>query len=270
MDALRKIQPRTANSFTGETSFPAGALEVSFDHISFAYQPGEPVLKDLSFQLAPGGVLGVLGRTGSGKTTLTRLLFRLYEPVSGSIKLGGMDLQSTALTALRRRIGIVTQEVQIFRASVRDNLTLFDATIPDERLIDAIQDLELGDWLHSLPSGLDTQLASGGKSLSAGEAQLLAFARIFLRDPGLVILDEASSRLDPATGQRIERAIDRLLRGRTAMVIAHRLDTVQRCGQILILEDGRISEFGQRDQLAGDPASRFAGLLRTGLEEVLA
>ncbi len=130
--------------------------------------------------------------------------------------------------------------------------------------------LGLGEWIASLPKGLDTELESGGGGLSAGEAQLLAFARITLRDPGLVILDEASSRLDPATEHLIERAVARLIENRTAIVIAHRLSTIQRADEILILEAGRICERGERTALARDPGSRFHGLLQTGLEEVLA
>src|SRR5581483_5887822 len=166
------------------------------------------------------------------------------------------------------RAGIVTQDVQLFQASVRDNLTLFDPSIPDARIIEVLDDLGMGEWLRSLPDGLDTELGSGA-GLSAGEAQLLAFARVFLRDPGLVILDEASSRLDPATERLIERAVDRLLADRTGIIIAHRLATVLRADDILILEDGRIREYGPRETLRHDPASRFAELLRTGMEEVL-
>jgi ATP-binding cassette subfamily B protein len=163
--------------------------------------------------------------------------------------------------------------VQLFHASVRDNLTLFGAVIPDERVLAVLADLGLNSWLEGLPHGLDTLLAPGGSGLSAGEGQLLAFARIFLHQPGLVILDEASSRLDPATEQRIEHALDRLLRDpanpRTALIIAHRLATVQRADDILILDHGRIVEYGNRARLAADPRSRFAQLLRTGLAEVL-
>ncbi len=166
-------------------------------------------------------------------------------------------------------MAIVTQDVQLFRATVRDNLTFFDRRISDERIRAVIAQLGLDDWLQGLPKGLATLLDTGGHSLSAGEGQLLAFTRVFLRDPGLVILDEASSRLDPATEQRIERAIDRLLRGRTAIVIAHRLGTVHRADDILILEDGRVSEYGAREELVHDPASHFSQLLQTGLEEVL-
>jgi ATP-binding cassette, subfamily B, bacterial len=266
---LRKLQPAVVNHPTLLHTLSDGSLEVSFEGVSFAYQANEPVLNDLTFCLKPGSVLGVLGRTGSGKTTLTRLLFRLYDPTHGQIRLDGRDLRQVNLQALRQRIGIVTQEVQLFRASVRDNLTFFDRSVPDERIRAALEELELGDWLRGLPDGLDTRLETGSRSLSAGEGQLLAFARIFLRRPGLIILDEASSRLDPATEGRIERAIDRLLAGRTAIVVAHRLGTVQRSGEIMILEDGRVCEFGAREQLARDPDSRFYQLMQTGLEEVL-
>jgi len=165
---------------------------------------------------------------------------------------------------------MVTQDVQLFQASVRDNLTFFDRSISDERIRAAIEELELAGWYQSLPDGLDTELETGGQNLSAGEAQLLALTRVFLRDPGLVILDEASSRLDPATERRIEHAIDALLAKRTAIVIAHRLDTVRRVDEILILEGGAVREYGERERLAGDPHSRFYSLLQTGLEEVLA
>jgi len=159
--------------------------------------------------------------------------------------------------------------VQLFRASVRDNLTFFDTSIDDARLLEVIHRLELDEWLDSLPDGLDTQL-SGSDGLSAGQAQLLAFTRIFLADPGVVVLDEASSRLDPATETLIERAVDHLLDNRTGLIIAHRLHTVTRADDILVLEDGRVVEFGDREALAADPTSRFARLLRTGMEEVLA
>ena len=249
---------------------PPGPLPVEFDHVTFGYNAAEPVVRDLTLTLAPGQVLGVLGRTGSGKTTLTRLLFRLYDPQAGAIRLGGVDVRQARLTDLRTRIGIVTQEINLFHAPVRDNLTFFDPTIPDARIIAVLDDLGLGGWVRALPQGLDTKLAPGGGGLSAGQAQLVAFARVFLKDPGLVILDEASSRLDPSTEAQVEHAVDRLLAGRTAIIIAHRLRTVDRADQILILEAGQVVEHGSRAGLVHDPESRFAGLLRTGLEEVLA
>jgi ABC-type multidrug transport system fused ATPase/permease subunit len=153
---------------------------------------------------------------------------------------------------------------------VRNNLTLFDQRVSDEAILSTLRDIGLWDWYQSLPDGLDTQLGAGGSGLSAGQAQLLAFTRVFLKDPGLVILDEASSRLDPATERLLERAIDRLFQNRTGIVIAHRLGTVQRADDILILDNGHIAEHGPRAALAANPESRFAHLLRTGLEEVLA
>jgi ABC-type multidrug transport system fused ATPase/permease subunit len=227
------------------------------------------VLDDISLAIAPGRVLGILGRTGSGKTTLSRLLFRLYDPTAGTIRLGGVDIRATSRADLRRRVGMVTQDVQLFHAPVRDNLTFFDETIADARIVATLEELGLLPWLSTLPDGLDTVLAAGG-GLSAGEAQLLAFTRVFLRDPGLIVLDEASSRLDPATEGLLERAVDRLLENRTGIIIAHRLATVLRADDILILEGGRIREYGPREQLMADPDSRFAELLRVGMEEVLA
>ena len=260
----------------GNTPIPSGALSVNFEHVLFGYDAFDAqdvnnmILHDISFHLQPGKVLGVLGRTGSGKTTLARLILRLYDIQSGQIRLGGVPVNQTRLRELRQHIGMVTQDVQLFNASVRDNLTFFNPNIPDERIISVLDDLGLAHWLHSLPEGLDTILGSDGEGLSAGEAQLLAFTRVFLSNPGLVILDEASSRLDPATEQLIERAISKLFVGRTAIVIAHRLGTVQRADEILVMEDGRIVEYGKRVTLAANPQSRFASLLQTGLEEVRA
>lgn len=250
--------------------FPDGPLSLAFDNVSFGYFDDELVLRDLSFSLAPRSVLGLLGRTGSGKTTLARLVFRLYDARLGNIELGEIDIREARLQELRQRVAIVTQDVQLFQASVRDNLTFFDNSIPDDKIHAVIEELELADWYQSLPEGLETVLESGGRGLSAGEAQLLAFTRVFLRDPGLVILDEASSRLDPATESLIERAVDKLLMNRTAIIIAHRLGTVHRANDIMILDQGCISEFGDRKRLAADSKSHFHSLLQTGLEEVLA
>ncbi|MFM8322519.1 MAG: ABC transporter ATP-binding protein [Chloroflexota bacterium] len=235
---------------------------------------GELVLDGVSFHLPAGETLGVLGRTGSGKTTLTRLLFRLYDPDAGAIRVsagpdGAIDLRRLPLPALRARIGMIPQNVQLFNATVRENLTFFNPGIPDRLVLEALHGLGLGSWLAALPAGLDTRLEAGGSGLSAGQAQLLAFARIFLRRPGLVVLDEASSRLDPATEAWIETAIDRLVQGRTALIVAHRLATVQRADWVLVLEAGQVCEFGRRAQLASDPSSHFHRLLESGLEEVL-
>lgn len=251
-------------------ALPAGALSVEFRKVSFNYTAEQTVLQDINFSLPAGKVLGVLGRTGSGKTTLARLLLRLYDAAEGEILLGGVPVRAPLLRDLRRRIGMVTQDVQLLHASVRDNLTFFDRAISDERILAVLEELGLGNWCRALPDGLDTVLGSDGEGLSAGEAQLLAFTRVFLADPGLVILDEASSRLDPATERLIERAVSKLLTGRTGIIIAHRLATIQRADEILVLEDGRVLEYDARTSLANDPDSRFYRLLQTGLEEVIA
>ncbi|HST04187.1 MAG TPA: ABC transporter ATP-binding protein [Chloroflexia bacterium] len=245
-------------------AIPEGALSVQFEDVAFGYNAGEPVLNDVSFYLKPGEVLGVLGRTGSGKTTLTRLLFRLYDPQQGEIRLGGTPLRDSQVASIRQSVGMVTQSIHLFHATLRDNLTLFDKNISDERITSVLEELGMGGWLAAMPDGLDTKLAPGGSTLSAGQGQVVAFARVFLKEPGLVVLDEASSRLDPATEKQVERAVDRLLGGRTAIIIAHRLATVQRADSILIMEEGMIVEYGSRLQLLNDPNSHFSDLMRTG------
>ncbi|MEZ4861754.1 MAG: ABC transporter ATP-binding protein [Caldilineaceae bacterium] len=266
---LFAIQPKV-QSPTAPIDLPRGPLSVTFDQVDFGYNETDLILKQVNFQLDAGKVLGLLGRTGSGKTTITRLLFRLYDTTAGAVCLGDHDVRHVALDDVRRGVGMVTQEVQLFQASVRDNLTFFNRAIPDERILEALEVLGLGAWINSLEDGLDTRLDAGGRSLSAGEAQLLAFTRVFLKDPGLVIMDEASSRLDPVTEGLIERAIDRLLHNRTAIIVAHRLATVQRANEIMILSDGEVIEHGDRLALMARADSRFSQLLRTGMAEVLA
>ncbi|HVY02276.1 MAG TPA: ABC transporter ATP-binding protein [Caulobacterales bacterium] len=272
---LRAIQPLVKDGpGLGWQDAKTRAPDVAFEDVRFAYNDRETVIDGVSFDVPAGAVLGLLGRTGSGKTTLTRLLFRLYDIRGGRILLDGEPISRATLNELRGRIGLVTQDVQMFEASVRDNATLFDQSIPDARVADVLTDLGLGPWLSRQKEGLDTILVGAG-GLSAGEAQLLAFARVFLKDPGLVVLDEATSRLDPTTDRLIERAMDKLLRAReggaprTAIIIAHKLETVRRADKIVILDRGRVLEAGARAALAADPGSRFAGLLRHGIEEVL-
>ena len=266
---LFAIQPKV-QSPVDPIAMPGGALSVTFDQVNFGYNATDLILRDVDFHLEAGKVLGLLGRTGSGKTTITRLLFRLYDPTSGGIALNGCDLRTATLDDVRRSVGMVTQEVQLFQASVRDNLTFFDRSIEDAAIEEALEELGLSAWRAGLPQGLDTRLEGGGRGLSAGEAQLLAFTRVFLKNPGLVIMDEASSRLDPVTEGLIERAIDQLLHNRTAIIVAHRLATVQRADRIMILSDGAIVEQGDRVALVAQPDSRFSQLLRTGMAEVLA
>jgi ABC-type multidrug transport system fused ATPase/permease subunit len=261
---LRRIQQLLAQKSAlvdGIIDLPSGPLRVQLEDVSFGYVADEPVIRQLAFTLEPGTVLGVLGRTGIGKSTLAKLLVRVHDPQVGRICLGGVDVRHARRDSLRRCVGLVTQEIQIFHASVRDNLSLFDPTLSDARMLDVLHELGLDDWLGRLPSGLDTRLEPTSAGMSAGEAQLLAFARVFLRNPGLVILAEASSRLDPGTERLLERAVDGLLAERTAILIAHRLSTLERADDIAIVEDGRIVEHGPRAMLAADSRSRFRALL---------
>lgn len=253
----------------GTQSETAGLGGLTLENISFAYEDGEKVIDDVSFHLSQGGILGLLGRTGSGKTTLARLIVKLYDPISGKVLLDGSTTRDLSDASLRSKISYVTQEVQLFNSSVRDNLTLYDDSITDEKILDTIDRIGIRDWFKKLPEGLDTMISVESPSLSTGELQLLTFVRVFLKEPDIIILDEATSRLDPITEEYLEKALTSLLEGRTAIIIAHRLKTVLRADQIMILEDSRILETGPTQELRRDPDSHFAKLLKRGLEEVL-
>lgn len=274
---LLTLQSQIPN--TGHSHLPTPAFSVSFHQVHFTYPPTPPLpllsppslpslspssplptLQNLSFHLPAQHTLAILGRTGSGKSTIARLLLRFYDIQTGEIQLGGVPIAQISLQALRQQIGLVTQDVQLFQATVRENLTFFDPRIRDAEILKTLNDLELGQWFASLPQGLDSQLGADSAGLSAGQAQLLSLARVFLKNPGLIILDEASSRLDPITEQSVERAIDKLLQNRTGIIIAHRLTTVQRADQILMLEQGQVVEYGDRLALLSNPHSRFAAL----------
>jgi ATP-binding cassette, subfamily B, bacterial len=265
--AIFAISPALAD---GPDELPPGPLSVEFDRVTFGYRrgassgEGTEVLRDLSLTVPAGRVLGLVGRTGAGKTTITRLLFRMYDPPEGVVRVGGRDVRDLRLASLRSGIGLVTQDVQIFHASLRDNLTFFDEGVDDGHLVETLSALGLRDWLGRLPDGLDTAISPG--SMSGGEAQLIAFTRVFLKDPGLLILDEPSSRLDGATEALLQRALEQLLAGRTAIIIAHRLETLSCVDDILVLDDGLALERGMATALLGDPGSLYAAYHRSGKE----
>jgi len=244
-------------------------MHLKFNRINFSYNEEDLVLQKISFDLTPERKLGLVGHTGCGKTTLARLIFRLHDPQSGEILINDINTKDYILKELRKSIAYVTQDVELFKASIKDNITFFDKTIPTEDVLRVINEVGLGPWLDQLENGLETVILSEECGLSAGEEQLLALSRAFLKNPKLVILDEASSRLDPATERQIDIALDRLMEGRSAIIIAHRLSTLHKVDDILILKKGEIVEYGERNQLISEPTSEFSKLLQRGIEEVL-
>jgi len=247
----------------GDISPPSGPLAIAVDHVDFDYGDDRPVLRDVDIHIGAGRSVGIVGRTGSGKTTFSRLVLRLVEPTGGVVRLGGVPIADIALVELRRRVALVPQEVELFAGTLRDNVTLFDDGPSDAAVVDALHRVGLGILADE---GIDRELGAAGAGLSAGEAQLLALARVWLRDPDVVVLDEATARVDPETERRLEAAVVELMRGRTTLVIAHRLSTLRSVDEIIVFEHGRVVEHGDRADLVGDDDSRFARLLALALD----
>lgn len=243
--------------------------EVVFEGVSFAYRPDEPILQDLSFRIAPGEHVALVGPTGSGKTTLIRLLCRLYEPQLGRIMLDGVDIRTIPLQRLRKQLGVVLQDTFLFSGNVADNLRL-DASIDDDRLREICRDLGLDPLLNRLPQGLETELRERGGNLSSGERQLLAVARVAIRNPTVLVMDEATAFMDPSTEATLQRDLDRLLERRTAVVIAHRLATVEAADRIMVLRRGKLVEQGTHLELRaqGGLYSQLAELQERGLAKL--
>lgn len=240
--------------------------EVVFEGVSFAYRPDDPILHNLSFRIAPGEHVAIVGPTGSGKTTIIRLLCRLYDPQAGRILLDGIDIRELPLAVLRQRLGVVLQDTFLFSGSVASNVRL-DCPLSDREVEQLCLDLGLGSLLQRLPDGLATSLRERGSNLSSGERQLLAVARVAARDPSVLVMDEATAFLDPSTEATLQRDLERLLKDRTAIVIAHRLATVESSDRILVLRKGLLIESGTHRDLraAGGLYAQLAELQEKGL-----
>lgn len=249
----------------GGAPVPDGPLDVVFDQLHFAYAEGTFALADIRLRIEAGTTCGIVGQTGSGKSTLASLVSRAVEPERGSLYLGGTDVRDLDLHALRSAVGVVTQRTEILAGTLADNIALF-ADLPRERVQAAIEELGLTEWVESLPQGLDTRLGPDNTTLSAGEEQLVAFARLLVRDVGVVILDEATARMDRLTESRMIRAADRLLSRRTGIVIAHRLSTVARADRIVVLDSGRILDEGTPSELEMRPGPLRRLLDAAGVE----
>jgi ATP-binding cassette, subfamily B, bacterial len=235
----------------GGTPVPAGPAAVEFRDLDVGY-PGGFALRSVNLTVPAGTTCALVGRTGAGKSTLAKVLSRAVEPPPGMVFVAGQDVTATDMHELRRAVGVVTQRTEILAASLEENITLF-ADVPPVAVADAVDALGLGEWVAALPDGLQTRLGAGGSTLSAGEEQLVAFARLLVRDVAVVILDEATARMDPQTERRVTWAAERLLAGRTGIVVAHRLSTTRRCHAVAVLDHGRVVQHGERARLAAEP-----------------
>jgi ABC-type multidrug transport system fused ATPase/permease subunit len=242
----------------GTTLPPSGPLGIEFCDVSFDYGDEQAVLESINLDFAAGRSIGIVGRTGSGKTTISRLVLRLVEATSGSVLLGGVPIEQIPVAELRRRVALIPQEVELLSGSIRDNVTLFDERPSDEEVASALRNAGLGGLAEG---DIHRLLGAGGTGLSAGEAQLLALARVWLRAPDIVVLDEATARVDPDTETLLEAAVAKLTEGRTTLIIAHRLSTLRHVDEIVVLDHGRVIEHGDRTDLADDLESRYRHLL---------
>ncbi len=238
---------------------------IRFDDVTFAYDTGRPVLEHVDLEVRPGEVLAVVGPTGAGKSTIAKLITRFYDPQHGSVSIDGVDLRTVTLRSLRSQLGVVPQEAFLFSGTLRDNVAFGRPDAPEDEVTDAVAAVGLDGLVARLPLGLDTEVHERGVSLSAGERQLLALARAFLARPRVLVLDEATSNLDLASEQQVEGALDRVLEGRTAVIIAHRLATARRADRIAVIDHGRLVELGSHTELVatgGRYAAMYAAWIR--------
>lgn len=246
----------------GAIDLPPVRGEIVFEGLSFGYLPGVPVLQHVDLRIAPGETVACVGPTGAGKSTMAKLVTRFYDPTAGRVLIDGHDLRDVTLQSLRRQIGVVPQEPFLFVGTLRDNIAFSRPEASDEEVWAAIDQVGLRDLVERAPEGLDTLLHERGQSVSSGERQLLALARAFLAEPRVVVLDEATSNLDLHSELRVEAALDVLLEGRTAILVAHRLSTAMRADRIIVVDDGGIVESGSHDELIA-AGGQYAAMFET-------
>jgi ATP-binding cassette subfamily B protein len=241
-------------------TLPRGPIDVRFDGVGFAYPGGPPVLHDLNLEIAAGTRLAVVGETGSGKSTVAKLLTRLMDPTAGAVLLDGIDLREIAQSSLRRSVVLVPQEGFLFDDTIAANVRYGRLDATDADILAAADEIGLGDWIAGLPRGIATPVGQRGESMSAGERQLVALLRAQLADPDLLVLDEATSAVDPALEMRIGRALERLMSGRTSVTIAHRLSTAENADEVVVVDRGRVVQRGPHTALVAQEGSVYAGL----------
>ncbi|WP_091672874.1 ABC transporter ATP-binding protein [Micromonospora auratinigra] len=261
------VAPDVADPGEQGRDLPAGPLDVRFAGVTFAYPGGPPVLHDVTLEIPAKSRVAVVGETGSGKTTFAKLLTRLMDPTQGDVLLSGVSLRQVRFGSLRSRVVMVPQDGFLFDATVGENVRFARPELTDAQLTAAFTELGLADWLDGLPAGLDTPVGERGEALSVGERQLVALARAYVADPDLLVLDEATSAVDPATEVRLQRTLDAVTRGRTTLAIAHRLSTAQAADEVIVVDRGRVVQRGPHDELVKDPESTYGLLYASWLEQ---
>jgi ATP-binding cassette, subfamily B, bacterial len=258
LDVL-ETPPDVADPGDDGQRLPTGPVEIRFADVAFAYPGGPEVLSDVDLTIAARTKVAVVGETGSGKTTFAKLLTRLMDPSRGEVSLAGVPLNAVAFDSLRERVVMVPQDGFLFDASVADNVR-FGGEHTDQRIADVFGELGLRDWVDGLPGGVHTPVGERGEAMSVGERQLIALARAYLADPDLLVLDEATSAVDPATEVRLQRALEKVTRGRTTVAIAHRLSTAQAADEVIVVDRGRVVQRGPHDVLVTEPDSVYGRL----------